>query len=131
MSASSLIEEVLLSVGWFFQPNPPDGSYQELVRVLPNGTVSWGPAQVNFQGKAQLEKADASSRLRIHGAVSGHAGTYQCQVGLWRTPRGQPTASATSNAVGIQVIPPGEWCCGCSFCSSFEPIGSNQSSWDR
>ncbi|XP_032062686.1 immunoglobulin superfamily member 2-like [Aythya fuligula] len=106
VSASSLIEEVLLSVGWFFQPNPPDGSYQELVRVLPNGTVSWGPAQVNFQGKAQLEKVDASSRLRIHGAVSGHAGTYQCEVGLWRTPRGQPTASATSNAVGIQVIPP-------------------------
>uniref|UniRef100_A0A8B9I035 Ig-like domain-containing protein n=1 Tax=Anser brachyrhynchus TaxID=132585 RepID=A0A8B9I035_9AVES len=106
VSASHPMEEMLLSVGWFFQPNPPDGSYQELVRVLPNGTVSWGPAQPRFQGKAQLRKVDASSWLRIHGVVSGHAGTYQCEVGLWRTPRGQPTASTTSNAVGIQVIPP-------------------------
>ncbi|XP_040423033.1 immunoglobulin superfamily member 3-like [Cygnus olor] len=106
VSASHPIEEVLLSVGWFFQPNPPDGSYQELVRVLPDGTVSWGPAQPRFQGKAQLRKVGASSWLRIHSVVSGHAGTYQCEVGLWRTPRGQPTASATSNAVGIQVILP-------------------------
>ncbi|XP_035171242.1 immunoglobulin superfamily member 3-like [Oxyura jamaicensis] len=106
VNASRPIEEVLLSVGWLFQSNPPDGSYQELVRVLPDGTVSWGPAQPRFQGKAQLGKVDTSSRLHIHGAVSSHAGRYQCEVGLWRTPWGQPTASATSNAVGIQVIPP-------------------------
>ncbi|NXI74369.1 IGSF2 protein, partial [Anseranas semipalmata] len=106
VSASRPVEEVLLSVGWLFQPNPPDGSYQELARVLPDGTVSWGPAQPRFQGKAQLAKADASSQLRVHGALASHAGTYRCEVGLWRTPRGQPAASTTSNAVGIQVIPP-------------------------
>lgn len=119
MSASRPVEELLLSVGWLFQPKPPTDGYQELVHVLPDGTVSWGRAQPRFQGKAQLMKAGAFSRLHIHSAVAGHAGTYQCKVGVWRTLQGQPTVSFTSNAVGINVVPPGEWCCGGSFCRQF------------
>ncbi|XP_040520507.1 immunoglobulin superfamily member 3 isoform X2 [Gallus gallus] len=106
MSASRPVEELLLSVGWLFQPKPPTDGYQELVHVLPDGTVSWGRAQPRFQGKAQLMKAGAFSRLHIHSAVAGHAGTYQCKVGVWRTLQGQPTVSFTSNAVGINVVPP-------------------------
>ncbi|NXJ08974.1 IGSF3 protein, partial [Odontophorus gujanensis] len=106
VSASNPVKELLLSVGWLFQHNPPANSYQELVHVLPNGTVSWGPAQPLFQGRAQLEKERAFSWLRIHRAMAGHAGTYQCKVGVWKTLQGQPAISFTSNAVGIKVVPP-------------------------
>ncbi|OXB59870.1 hypothetical protein ASZ78_009326 [Callipepla squamata] len=104
--ASHPVKELLLSVRWLFQPNPPANGYQELVHVLPDGTVSWGPAQPLFQGRAQLEKERAFSWLRIHSAMAGHSGTYQCKVGVWRTLRGQPAASFTSNPVGIKVVPP-------------------------
>ncbi|XP_021257973.1 immunoglobulin superfamily member 3-like [Numida meleagris] len=106
VSASRPVEELLLSVGWLFQPNPPISGYQELVHVLPNGTVSWGPAQPRFQGRAQLVKASAFSQLHIYSVMGGHAGTYQCKVGIWRTLQGQPAISFTSNAVGIKVVPP-------------------------
>ncbi|XP_010719877.1 immunoglobulin superfamily member 3-like [Meleagris gallopavo] len=106
VNASRPVEELLLSVEWLFQPKPPTDGYQELVRVLPNGTVSWGPTQPQFQGRAQLMKAGAFSRLHIHSAMAGHAGTYQCKVGVWRTLRGQCTASFTSNPVGIKVVLP-------------------------
>ncbi|XP_042666226.1 immunoglobulin superfamily member 3-like [Centrocercus urophasianus] len=106
VSASCPVEELLLSVGWLFQPKPPTDGYQELVRVLPDGTVSWGPAQPRFQGRAQLMKAGAFSRLHIHSAMAGHAGTYQCEVGVWRTLQGQRAVSFISNPLGIKVVPP-------------------------
>ncbi|XP_065598004.1 immunoglobulin superfamily member 3-like [Cyrtonyx montezumae] len=106
VSTSHPVKELLLSVGWLFKPNPPTNGYQELVHVLPDGTVSWGPAQPLFQGRAQLEKERAFSWLRIHSAMTDHAGTYQCKVGVWRMLRGQPAVSFTSNAVGIKVVPP-------------------------
>lgn len=126
VSASRPVEELLLSVGWLFQPKPPTDGYQELVRVLPDGTVSWGPAQPRFQGRAQLMKAGAFSRLHIHSAMAGHAGTYQCEVGVWRTLQGQRAVSFISNPVGIKVVPPGEWCCRCFLCRQFL-----QTSWSQ
>ncbi|XP_015735060.2 immunoglobulin superfamily member 3-like [Coturnix japonica] len=106
VSSSHPVEELLLSVGWLFQSKPPTNGYQELVHVLPDGTVSWGPAQPHFQGRAQLMKSGAFSWLHIHSAMAVHEGMYQCKVGVWRTLQGQPTDSFTSNAVGIKVVPP-------------------------
>ncbi|NWU29765.1 IGSF2 protein, partial [Dyaphorophyia castanea] len=108
VSASYALEEVPASVRWLFQPSSTGGSH-ELVRVFPSGTVVWGTAQPHFQGKAQLERTDASSRLRIHGALPADAGTYQCEVEVWRRnilPLGQPAATTSSNAVGIKVVLP-------------------------
>ncbi|XP_010294142.1 PREDICTED: immunoglobulin superfamily member 2-like [Phaethon lepturus] len=110
VNANYTLEEVPVSVGWLFQPSPPAGHYQKLVQVLPSGTMAWGEAQPQFQGKAQLTKAATSFRLYIHRAVAAHEGTYQCEGGGWKrhglAPRGQPAATARSNAVGIKVVLP-------------------------
>ncbi|KFQ65428.1 Immunoglobulin superfamily member 2, partial [Pelecanus crispus] len=109
VSASYTLEEVPVSVGWLFQPSPPTGHYQELVRVLPSGTVAWGAAQARFQGKAQLTKAATSSRLHIHNAAAADEGVYQCEVEVWRRNTltlKQPAATTKSNAVGIKVVLP-------------------------
>uniref|UniRef100_A0A663M1C0 Ig-like domain-containing protein n=1 Tax=Athene cunicularia TaxID=194338 RepID=A0A663M1C0_ATHCN len=109
LSASYTLEEVPVSVGWLFQPSPASGHYHELVRVLPRGTMAWGAAQPHFQGKAQLAKGAAASRLHIHSAAAADEGTYQCEVEVWRRNTlllGQPVATARSNAVGIKVVLP-------------------------
>ncbi|KFQ26442.1 Immunoglobulin superfamily member 2, partial [Mesitornis unicolor] len=109
VSASYTLEEVPVSVEWFFQPSPPTSNYHKLVRVFPNSTMSWGAEHTRFQGKAQLTKADTSFRLRIHSALAAEEGTYQCEVEVWRRntlPLGQPAATARSNAVGIKVMLP-------------------------
>ncbi|NWW78852.1 IGSF2 protein, partial [Climacteris rufus] len=109
VKASYALEQVPASVRWLFQPSLPSSPFHELVRVFPNGTVSWGTAQPRFQGKAQLAKADTSFRLHIHSALPASEGTYQCEVELWRRnvlPLGQPAATTSSNAVGIKVVLP-------------------------
>ncbi|XP_028942769.1 immunoglobulin superfamily member 2 [Antrostomus carolinensis] len=109
VSANYTLDEVPVSVGWHFQPNPPTGHNHELVRVFPGGTVAWGTAQPHLQGKAQLMKAYNSFRLHIHNAAAADEGTYQCEVDVWRRntlPLGQAAATATSNAVGIKVVLP-------------------------
>ncbi|XP_013805517.2 immunoglobulin superfamily member 2 [Apteryx mantelli] len=109
LSASYALEEVPVSVMWQFQPRRPVGDYQELVRVLPGGTVAWGTAQPHFPKKTQLTKAASSSRLLIHSATVDDEGTYRCEVGVWSRsslPRGQPAAVVRSNAVGIKVTLP-------------------------
>ncbi|NXA35183.1 IGSF2 protein, partial [Eudromia elegans] len=109
LSASYTLEEVPVSVTWQFLPKQPAGDYQELVRVLPGGTVAWGTAQPHFPKKTQLTKAASSSRLLIHGATADDEGTYRCEVGVWSRsspPRGQPAAVVKSNAVGIRVSLP-------------------------
>lgn len=111
MSANYSLEEVPMSVRWFFQPSPPDGPYHELVRVFPSGTVAWQAAQPHFQGKAQLVKTATSFRLHIHSAMAADEGTYRCEVEVWRRstlPLGQPAATTRSNAVGIKVVLPGK-----------------------
>ncbi|NXH93622.1 IGSF2 protein, partial [Pachycephala philippinensis] len=108
VNANYTLEEVPMSVRWLFQPSPTTPS-QELVRVLPRGTVVWGTVQPHFQGKAQLAKADTSFRLHIHNALPANEGTYQCEVEVWRRnilPLGQPAASTRSNVVGIKVVLP-------------------------
>nr|XP_009681006.1 PREDICTED: immunoglobulin superfamily member 2 [Struthio camelus australis] len=109
LSASYALEQVPVSVMWQFQPSRPTRDYQELVRVLPDGTVAWGTAQPHFLKKTQLTKAASSSRLLIHGATVDDEGTYRCEVGVWSRsspPRGQPAAAVRSNAVGIKVTLP-------------------------
>ncbi|NXX51691.1 IGSF2 protein, partial [Tricholaema leucomelas] len=109
VSANYSLEEVPMSVGWFFQPSPPDGHYRELVRVFPSGTVAWQAAQPHLQGKAQLVKTATSFRLHIHNAMAADEGTYRCEVEVWRRntlPLGQPAATTRSNAVGIRVVLP-------------------------
>ncbi|NXX83211.1 IGSF2 protein, partial [Urocolius indicus] len=109
VNAGYTLEEVPVSVGWVFQPNPDTGHYTEVVRVSPSGTVAWGAMQPHFQGKAQLTKADTSFRLHIHNAVAADEGKYRCEVEVWRRntlPLGQPAAVAKSNAVGIKVVLP-------------------------
>ncbi|NXA74593.1 IGSF2 protein, partial [Thryothorus ludovicianus] len=109
VDADYTLEGVPASVRWLFQPSPSTGPLHELVQVLPSGTVVWGRAQLHFQGKAQLSKADTSFRLHIHSALPAHEGTYQCEVEVWRRnilPLGQPAARTSSNAVGIKVMLP-------------------------
>ncbi|NWH93670.1 IGSF2 protein, partial [Aegithalos caudatus] len=109
VNASYPLEKVPASVRWLFQPSLSMGPLQELVQVLPSGTVVWGTAQPRFQGKAQLEKADTSFRLHMNSALPANEGTYQCEVEVWRRnilPLGQPAASTTSNAVAIKVVLP-------------------------
>ncbi|NWT54247.1 IGSF2 protein, partial [Erythrocercus mccallii] len=109
VNASYPLEEVPASVRWLFQPSQPTGPLQELVRVLPSGTVVWGTAQPRFQGKAQLAKAGTSFRLHIHSALPADEGMYQCEVEVWRRntlPLGPPAASTSSNAVEIKVVLP-------------------------
>ncbi|KFV49111.1 Immunoglobulin superfamily member 2, partial [Tyto alba] len=109
VSANYTLEKVPVSMGWLFQPSPPTGYYQELVRVFPSGTMVWGAAQPRFQGKAQLMKAATSFRLHIHNAAAANEGMYQCEVEVWRRntlPLGQPAATTRSNAVGIKVVLP-------------------------
>ncbi|XP_033374542.1 immunoglobulin superfamily member 3-like [Parus major] len=109
VNASYTLEEVPASVRWLFLPSQPTGPFQELVRAFPSGTVVWGTAQPQLQGKAQLVKTDTSFRLHIHSALPANEGTYQCEVEVWRRnilPLGQPAASTSSNAVGIKVVLP-------------------------
>ncbi|NWJ10597.1 IGSF2 protein, partial [Crypturellus undulatus] len=109
MRASYALEEVPVSMTWQFQPQQPTEDYQELVRVLPDGTVAWGTAQSHFPKKTQLTKAASSSRLLIHDATAADEGAYRCEVGVWSRsspPRGQPAAVVKSNAVGIKVSLP-------------------------
>ncbi|XP_058699521.1 immunoglobulin superfamily member 3-like [Poecile atricapillus] len=109
VNASYTLEEVPASVRWLFQPSLPTGPFQELVRAFPSGTVVWGTAQPQLQGKAQLVKTDTSFRLHIHSALPANEGMYQCEVEVWRRnimPLGQPAASTSSNAVGIKVVLP-------------------------
>ncbi|NWR03579.1 IGSF2 protein, partial [Paradoxornis webbianus] len=109
VNASYSLEEVPVSVRWLFQPSQPTGPLQELVQVLPSGTVVWGTAQPHFQGRAQLAKVGTSFRLHIHSALPASEGTYQCEVEVWRRnilPLGQPAASTSSNAVEIKVVLP-------------------------
>lgn len=111
VSTNYTLEEVPASVRWLFQPSLPTDPLQELVQVLPSGTVVWGTAQPRFEGKAQLEKAGTSFRLHIHSALPANEGTYQCEVEVWRRnilPLGQPAASTSSNAVEIKVVLPGK-----------------------
>lgn len=111
VKANYTLEEVPMSVRWLFQPSQPMGSLQELVQVLPSGTVVWGTAQPHFQGKAQLVKDGTSFRLHIHSALPANEGMYQCEVKVWRRnvlPLGQPAASTRSNAVEIKVVLPGK-----------------------
>uniref|UniRef100_A0A8C5T8N0 Ig-like domain-containing protein n=1 Tax=Malurus cyaneus samueli TaxID=2593467 RepID=A0A8C5T8N0_9PASS len=111
VDAAYALEEVPMSVRWLFQPSPPAGPLQELLRVSPSGSAVWGTAQPRFQGKAQLAKAGTSFRLHIHGALPAHQGTYQCEVEVWRRNTlslGQPAATASSNVVGIKVVLPGK-----------------------
>ncbi|NXR36534.1 IGSF2 protein, partial [Zosterops hypoxanthus] len=109
VNANYTLEEVPASVQWLFQPSQPTGPLQELVQVLPSGTVVWGTAQPHFQRKAQLVKDGTSFRLHIHSALPANEGTYQCKVEVWRRnilPLGQPAASTSSNAVEIKVVLP-------------------------
>ncbi|XP_056184239.1 immunoglobulin superfamily member 2 isoform X1 [Falco biarmicus] len=109
VSASYTLEDVPMSVGWFFQPSLPSYHHYELVRVFPNGTMAWGAAQLSFQGKAQLMKAATSFSLCVRDAMAANEGTYQCEVEVWRRntlPLGQPAATTRSNAVGIKVVLP-------------------------
>ncbi|KAF2975632.1 hypothetical protein EK904_010110 [Melospiza melodia maxima] len=109
VSAGYALQEVPVSVRWRFQPSPPAGPLQELLQVLPNGTVLWGAAQPRFQEKAQLANTDSSFRLHVHSALPANEGMYQCEVEVWRRnvlPLGQPAASTSSNAVGIRVVLP-------------------------
>ncbi|XP_062453379.1 immunoglobulin superfamily member 2 [Rhea pennata] len=109
LSASYALEELPVSMTWQFQPSRPTGDYQELVRVLPSGTVAWGMAQPHFLKKTQLTKAASSSRLLIHSATADDEGTYRCEAGVWSRsslPQGQPAAVVRSNAVGIKVTLP-------------------------
>ncbi|NXP71135.1 IGSF2 protein, partial [Ramphastos sulfuratus] len=108
-SANYSLEEVPMSVGWFFRPGSPAGHYHELVRVSPSGTVAWQAAQPHFQSRAQLMKTATSFRLHIHSAVTADEGTYRCEVEVWRRntlPLGQPAATTRSNPVGIKVVLP-------------------------
>ncbi|XP_064008272.1 immunoglobulin superfamily member 2 [Pogoniulus pusillus] len=109
VSANYSLEEVPMSVRWFFRPRPPAGPYHELVRVFPSGTVAWQAAQPHFQGKTQLVKTATSFGLHIHNAMAAEEGTYRCEVEVWRRntlPLGQPAATTRSNAVGIKVVLP-------------------------
>ncbi|NXP30770.1 IGSF2 protein, partial [Leiothrix lutea] len=109
VNANYTLEEVPVSVLWLFQPSQPTGPLQELVQVLPSGTVVWGTAQPHLQGKAQLVKDGTSFRLHIHSALPANEGMYQCKVKVWRRnilPLGQPAASTSSNAVGVKVVLP-------------------------
>ncbi|XP_066064290.1 immunoglobulin superfamily member 2 [Chamaea fasciata] len=109
VNANYSLEEVPVSVQWLFQPSQSTDPLQELVQVLPSGTVVWGTAQPHFQGKAQLAKVGTSFRLHIHSALPANEGTYQCEVEVWRRnilPLGQPAASTSSNAVEIKVVLP-------------------------
>ncbi|NWY46778.1 IGSF2 protein, partial [Sylvia atricapilla] len=109
VSANYAMEEVPVSVRWLFQPSQPTGPSQELIRVLPTGTVVWGTAQPHFQWRAQLVKSGTSFRLRIHSALPANEGRYLCEVQVWRRnilPLRQPAASTSSNAVEIKVVLP-------------------------
>ncbi|NXI21599.1 IGSF2 protein, partial [Sterrhoptilus dennistouni] len=109
VNANYTLEQVPVSVQWLFQPSQPTGPLQELVQVLPSGTVVWGTAQPHFQRKAQLAKDGTSFRLHIHSALPANGGMYQCKVEVWRRnilPLGQPAASTSSNAVEIKVVLP-------------------------
>ncbi|NWY67731.1 IGSF2 protein, partial [Erithacus rubecula] len=128
VNASYTLEEVPASVQWLFQPSPPTGPLQELVKLSPSGTVVWGTAQPHFQGKAQVAKAGTSFKLHVHSALPANQGTYQCEVQVWRRnslPLGQPAASTSSNAVGIKVVLPESKLQVATTDSSVEIAGSN------
>ncbi|NWV66353.1 IGSF2 protein, partial [Malurus elegans] len=128
VDAAYALEEVPMSVRWLFQPSPPAGPLQELLRVSPSGSAVWGTAQPRFQGKAQLAKAGTSFRLHIHGALPAHQGTYQCEVEVWRRNTlslGKPAATASSNAVGIKVVLPESKLQVATKDSSVEIVGGN------
>lgn len=114
--ASYVITKVPVSITWQFQPSTGPTGYQQLVKIMPSGTIEWGAAPSHFQRKTRVTKSASASQLLIHSATEQDAGRYRCEVEFWRRSSqhaGHPAVAAAaavmSNVVAIKVTPPGEW----------------------
>ncbi|XP_043394362.1 immunoglobulin superfamily member 2 isoform X3 [Chelonia mydas] len=113
VSATHLISQVPISVTWQFETIPEANGYQQLVKIMPCGTIEWGAAQPHFQRKTRVTKSASSSELLIHSATERDAGRYRCEVEVWRRscqqarhPAIAAAAAVKSNVVEIKVHPP-------------------------
>nr|XP_023959585.1 immunoglobulin superfamily member 2 [Chrysemys picta bellii] len=113
VSAPYLITQVPVSVTWQFQPILQTSGYQQLIKIMPSGTIEWGTAQPHFQRKTRVTQAASSSQLLIHSATEQDAGRYRCEVEVWRRssqqarhPAMAAAAAVKSNVVEIKVNPP-------------------------
>lgn len=102
---------VPVSVTWRFQP-VGTVEFQDLVTFTRDGGVQWGDRSSSFRTRTAIEKAEASSnvRLSISRASDTEAGKYQCAAELWRRNyNGSWTrlAERTSNLLEIRVLQPG------------------------
>uniref|UniRef100_A0A8C3SSJ1 CD101 molecule n=1 Tax=Chelydra serpentina TaxID=8475 RepID=A0A8C3SSJ1_CHESE len=84
ISAPYLITQVPVSVTWQFETIPEASGYQQLVKIMPSGTIEWGAAQPHFQRKTRVSQSASSSQLLIHSAAEQDAGRYRCEVEVWR-----------------------------------------------
>ncbi|XP_053313793.1 immunoglobulin superfamily member 3-like [Spea bombifrons] len=99
----SLANRTLLWAWDFCPGSGPCGQFLEVVRMSPNGDLSWGDSLPGFQGKAQLSVSGKRSTLSLHRVQRGQSGSYRCRVRTEETTK----ASAASNNVMIQVSLPG------------------------
>ncbi|XP_038242704.1 immunoglobulin superfamily member 2 isoform X2 [Dermochelys coriacea] len=113
ISAPYLTTQVPISVTWQFNTIPEANGYQQLVKIMPRGTIEWGAAQPHFQRKTRVTKSASSSQLLIHSATEQDAGRYRCEVEVWRRssqqarhPAMAAAAAVKSNVVEIKVNPP-------------------------
>ncbi|CAM4456057.1 immunoglobulin superfamily member 2-like [Lepidochelys kempii] len=113
VSATHLVSQVPISVTWQFKTIPEANGYQQLVKIMPCGTIEWGAAQPHFQRKTRVTKSASSSELLIHSATEQDAGRYRCEVEVWRRscqqarhPAMAAAAAVKSNVVEIKVNPP-------------------------
>ncbi|XP_067402520.1 immunoglobulin superfamily member 2 [Emydura macquarii macquarii] len=111
--ASYVITKVPVSITWQFQPSTGPTGYQQLVKIMPSGTIEWGAAPSHFQRKTRVTKSASASQLLIHSATEQDAGRYRCEVEFWRRSSqhaGHPAVAAAaavmSNVVAIKVTPP-------------------------
>ncbi|XP_019379449.1 PREDICTED: immunoglobulin superfamily member 2-like [Gavialis gangeticus] len=105
----SVADKAPVSVTWQFLPTTEKGSYQQLVKLMPDGAIKWGTTTLHLQKKTKLSKSTSSFQLVIHSAMEQDEGRYRCDAEVWRKssfPAGLPAAAVMSNAVAIKVNPP-------------------------
>uniref|UniRef100_A0A8C8RB48 CD101 molecule n=1 Tax=Pelusios castaneus TaxID=367368 RepID=A0A8C8RB48_9SAUR len=102
--ASSVITDVPVSITWQFQPSTRPNDYQQLVKIMPNGTIDWGAAQPHFQRKTRITRSAFSSQLLIHSATEQDAGQYRCEVEVWRRSSQPARHSAVAVAAAVNTL---------------------------
>ncbi|XP_048350013.1 immunoglobulin superfamily member 2 [Sphaerodactylus townsendi] len=111
-SVNHSISRVPTSIIWQFRPTLSPTDYQQVVKISAGGLIEWGSAFLHFQKKTKVTKSQSLSKLLIHSATWQDAGTYKCEVEVWRNSQQArdigiaAAAVKSSNPVEIKISQP-------------------------